>query len=69
MVVEEFWRTGGFAGELASRIQEEVFDFLDGPVGRVGGIDVPTPYSRKLEAAVVPDAGRIIRAAHELFGL
>ena len=69
IVVEEFWRTGGFSGELASRIQEEAFDYLDGPVGRVGGVEVPTPYSRKLETAVIPDAGRIIGAAQDLFGL
>ena len=69
VVVEEFWRTGGFGAELASTIQEEVFDALDGPVARVGGVEVPNPYAVKLEAAVVPDAGRITKAIEESFGI
>ena len=69
VVVEEFWRTGGFGAELASTIQGEVFDALDGPVARVGGVEVPNPYAAKLEAAVVPDAGRITRAIEESFGI
>ena len=69
VVVEESWRTGGFGAELASTIQEEVFDALDGPVARVGGVEVPNPYAAKLEAAVVPDAGRITRAIEESFGI
>ena len=69
IVVEESWRTGGFAAELASAIQEEAFDFLDGPVGRVGGVEVPAPYAGKLEAAAFPDAERVTDAIKELFGL
>ena len=69
VVVEEFWRTGGFGGELASSIQEEAFDYLDGPVGRVGGAEVPAPYSGKLEAAALPDAEDVIRTVHDLFGI
>ena len=69
MVVEEAWRTGGFAAEIASRIQEEAFDYLDGPVGRVGGVEVPSPYSGKLEAAVVPSDSRIIDEIHRRFGI
>ena len=69
MVVEESWKTGGFAAELASAIQEEAFDFLDGPVGRVGGVEVPTPYAGKLEAAALPDAERVTDAIKKLFGL
>lgn len=68
VVVEEAWRTGGFAGEVASTIQEEAFDYLDGPVGRVGGEDVPTPYAGSIESAAFPDAGRIVNAVEELFG-
>ncbi len=69
IVVEESWRTGGFAAELASAIQEEAFDFLDGPVGRVGGVEVPAPYAGKLEAAAFPDAERVTDAIKDLFGL
>ena len=69
VVVEEAWRTGGFAGEIASSIQDEAFDYLDGPVVRVGGVDVPTPYARQLEAAAIPDAARVIAAMEKSFGI
>ena len=68
VVVEEAWRTGGFGAELASTIQEEAFDYLDAPVGRVGGAEVPTPYNGKLEAAVFPDAGQVVAAVDKLYG-
>lgn len=69
VVVEEAWRTGGFSAELASAIQEEVFDYLDGPVARVGGEDVPTPYARPLEAAVIPSAERVLEAIRKNYGI
>ena len=69
VVVEEAWRTGGFAGEVASTIQEEAFDDLDGPVARVGGADVPTPYAGNLEAAAIPDAKKVVRAIRINFGI
>ena len=67
--VEERWRTGGFAAEVASRIQEEAFDYLDGPVARVGGAEVPMPYAARLEAAALPDAERVVGAIEESYGL
>ena len=67
VIVEEVWKTGGFAGEIASAIQEEVFDYLDGPVVRVGGRDVPTPYNGALEAATIPDAERVLRSIEKHF--
>ena len=69
MVVEETWRTGGFAGEIVSAIQEQAFDHLDGPVGRVGGIDVPAPYNGKLERAAFPYPERVVRAVEHLYGI
>ena len=69
IVVEECWKTGGFGGELASSIQEEAFDFLDGPVGRVGGEDVPFPYAAKLEEAAIPNADRIVKTVDRLYGI
>jgi pyruvate dehydrogenase E1 component beta subunit len=69
VVVEETWRTGGFAGEIAGAIQERAFDYLDGPVARVGGADVPSPYARNLEEAAIPDAGRVVQAIEDTFGL
>ena len=69
VVVEEAWRTGGFAGEISSAIQEEAFDYLDGPVVRVGGLDVPAPYSGDLEAATIPDARRVVDEISRNFGI
>ena len=68
VVLEEAWRTGGFGGEIASIIHEQAFDFLDGPVARVGGVDVPTPYARNLEAAVIPNADSVVQAVKLNFG-
>lgn len=69
VVVEETWRTGGFSGEVASTIQEEAFDDLDGPVARVGGVDVPAPYNGTLEAATIPTAERILQALNDSYGI
>ena len=69
IVVEETWRMGGFAGEVASAIQERAFDYLDGPVARVGGLDVPAPYSGPLEAATIPDAERVVAEISRVFGI
>ena len=69
VVVEETWRTGGFSGEVASTIQEEAFDDLDGPVARVGGVDVPAPYNGMLEAATIPTAERVLQALNDSYGI
>ena len=69
VVVEEAWRTGGFAAELASTIQEQAFDSLDGPVGRVGGAEVPAPYNGRLEADTLPNAERVLDAVKQLYGI
>ena len=69
VVVEETWKTGGFSGEIASTIQEEAFDDLDGPVARVGGLDVPAPYNGTLEAAAIPNSVRIIKALSDNYGI
>ena len=69
VVVEEAWRTGGFAAEVASSIQEGAFDYLDGPVTRVGGDDIPAPYASALEAASIPNAQRVVEAIEKHFGV
>lgn len=69
VIIEETWKTGGFAGEIASTIQEEAFDDLDGPVVRVGGLDVPAPYAGNLEQATIPSAKRVLKAIEEHFGI
>lgn len=60
--VEECWRTCGVMAEMAAQIQEFGFDYLDAPIQRVSGADVPMPYSKPLEAAALPDADRIVAA-------
>jgi len=69
VVVEEAWKFGGFSGEIASVIQEEAFDYLDGPVARVNGLDVPAPYNGTLEAATIPTAQRVLDTIEEKFGI
>ena len=69
VVVEEAWRTGSFSGEIASAIQEAAFDYLDGPVARVGGDDVPMPYAGPLETEAIPSAKRVLEAIETTFGI
>ena len=56
-------RTGSFTGEVAARIQEEAFDFLDAPVARIGSADAISPQSEVLEKAYLPDVNTIVQAA------
>ncbi|MBI2172048.1 MAG: alpha-ketoacid dehydrogenase subunit beta [Chloroflexi bacterium] len=65
LVVEEAWRTGGFGAEVASTIQEEAFDYLNGPIGRIGGTEVPMPYNRELERAAIPSPERVVEAVRK----
>ncbi len=58
--VTEAYKTGSFINELAMRIQEEVFDWLDAPVVRVAAADVPVPMSEPLEDACIPSVERIM---------
>jgi len=56
-------RTGSFAAEVASVIQEEAFDYLDAPVLRIGSADAISPQSEVLEKAYLPDVNSIVEAA------
>jgi len=67
MVVHEAHKNGGFGGEIVGRVAEsEAFDFLEAPVKRLCGLDVPIPYNRTLEAAAVPQVADIVREAKAL---
>ena len=67
LVVHESCQFGGFGGEVAATIGDsEAFFYLDAPVRRLGGRDVPIPYNKHLEANVVPTGERIAQAAREL---
>ena len=65
VVVEECWRTCGLGAEIATRIYDHCFDSLLSPVRRVSGLDVPMPYSRKLEKLCIPQVEDIIKAVKE----
>jgi pyruvate dehydrogenase E1 component beta subunit len=65
VVVEEGWSTYGVSAEIAAGVQERCFDYLDAPVRRLGGHQVPMPYSLNLEKASIPtaeDIKRLVRA-------
>ena len=64
--VTEAYRTGSFAAEVASRIQEQAFDWLDAPVRILGAADVPVPMAAALESASVPRVADIIAAVREV---
>ena len=67
VVVEEGWPHGGVGANLAAVIQEQAFDYLDAPVGRVTGADVPMPYSKPLEQAAFPHPEHVVQAALATF--
>ena len=64
VVMEEDWRSYGVGAELAATIQEEAFDYLDAPVLRVAGLEVPMPYAAGLAQAAKPSARDLIDAIH-----
>ena len=66
VVVEECWRTCGLGAEIASRIYEHCFDILKAPVIRVSGLDVPMPYSRKIEMLCIPRPETIRQAVSDV---
>jgi pyruvate dehydrogenase E1 component beta subunit len=67
VIVEEGWPHGGVGANLAALIQEQAFDWLDAPVQRVTGADVPMPYSKPLEQAAFPHEEHVIQAVLATF--
>ena len=66
VVVEEGYRSFGVGAEIAARIQEDGFDYLDAPIKRVAQLEVPLPYSRDLEQAALINAPRVVEAVKEI---
>ena len=66
LIVHEDTRTGGIAGEIAMRINEQAFEWLDAPIVRVTAIDAPVPYARVLEDYFLPSVDDIVEAARYL---
>jgi pyruvate dehydrogenase E1 component beta subunit len=63
VVVEEGWPQSGVGAEVAARIMEHAFDWLDAPVARVSGKDVPMPYAANLEKLALPSVAEVVEAA------
>lgn len=66
VVVEEGWKSFGVGAEVASRIYEGAFDYLDAPVQRVAQLEVPLPYNRNLEQLALPKPEWVIKAVREV---
>ena len=63
VTVEEGWQQSGVGAEIAARIMEHAFDYLDAPVARVSGKDVPMPYAANLEKLALPTVAEVVQAA------
>ena len=66
MIVDEGWRSGSLAAEIMARIVEQALYDLDAPVARVCSEEVPVPYAKHLEDAVLPQPAKIVAAARQL---
>jgi pyruvate dehydrogenase E1 component beta subunit len=63
VTVEEGWQQSGVGAEIAARLMEHAFDYLDAPVARVSGKDVPMPYAANLEKLALPSVADVVEAA------
>jgi pyruvate dehydrogenase E1 component beta subunit len=62
VTIEEGWQQSGIGAEIAARVMEHAFDYLDAPVLRVSGKDVPMPYAANLEKLALPSVAEVIQA-------
>jgi 2-oxoisovalerate dehydrogenase E1 component len=66
LVVHEDKVFGGFGGEIAAIVADKAFEYLDGPVRRLGSAFTPVGFNRILEKAILPDTDKIIQTTKEL---
>ncbi|GAB4475904.1 MAG: pyruvate dehydrogenase complex E1 component subunit beta [Anaerolineales bacterium] len=66
VIVEEGWRSYGVGAEVAARLYEEAFDYVDAPIRRVAQKETPLPYNRTLEQMALPQVEDIVRAVKEV---
>ena len=66
VIVEEGWKSFGVGSEVATRIYEEAFDYVDAPIKRVAQTEVPLPYNRTLEQSALPQIPDIVKAVKEV---
>lgn len=69
LYVEEGWGTFGIGAEICAAVTEAAFDYLDAPIGRVAGAEVPMPYSKPLERAAIPSPATIVAKAKQVLHL
>jgi pyruvate dehydrogenase E1 component beta subunit len=63
VTVEEGWQQNGIGSEIAARVMERAFDYLDAPVARIAAKDVPMPYAANLEKLALPSVKEVVEAA------
>jgi pyruvate dehydrogenase E1 component beta subunit len=66
VIVEEGWRSYGVGSEVAARLYEDAFDYIDAPIKRVAQKEVPLPYNRNLEQMALPQVEDVIKAVKEV---
>ena len=66
VVVEEGWKSYGVGAEVAARIYEQAFDYVDAPIKRVAQAEVPLPYNRNLEQLALPQVANVVAAVREV---
>ncbi len=66
LIVEEGWGFAGLGAQIAHSVSRAAFDYLDGPVVRVTGENVPMPYARPLEDLAIPDSARVVKAVNRM---
>jgi pyruvate dehydrogenase E1 component beta subunit len=66
VIAEEGWKSFGVGSEVAARIYEQAFDYVDAPVKRVAQKEVPLPYNRSLEQLALPNVDDIVTAVKEI---
>ncbi|MCS6907047.1 MAG: alpha-ketoacid dehydrogenase subunit beta [Anaerolineales bacterium] len=66
VIVEEGWRSYGVGAEVAARLYEEAFDYVDAPIRRIAQKETPLPYNRTLEQMALPQVEEIVRAVKEV---
>lgn len=66
VIAEESHHFCGVAAEITAAVQEQAFDYLDAPIKRLSGANVPMPYAKNLEQLALPDADRIVAAVKEV---
>jgi pyruvate dehydrogenase E1 component beta subunit len=66
VIVHEAVKRGGVGAEISAIVMEEVFDYLDAPIKRVTGMNIPVPFNKELEAHYLPKVGEIVSAVNEV---